>query len=229
MRQDDLSLADQVTEAVRRSIIEGRLPAGTRLTEVRLAADHETSRVPVREALRRLEIEGFVTVAKNRGATVSRLTANEARSLLDVRGVLETLVAQSAAERRTDEDIQRLRQVLEAGRAALAKGRTEELIELNTRFHRLLVEASGNMVAGDLLGQLRRKIEWLYSRRLGDRAEDSWREHEAILEAVADGDSAGAGLLIGAHIHNAQRALQLTGAVTDPDRDVGDLDGHPAP
>lgn len=206
----DESLADRVTDAIRRAIVDGRLPAGSRVTEARLADAHDVSRVPVREALRRLEAEGFVVVSPNRGATVASMSATEARNLLEVRRVLEALVARTAAQRRSEEDVAALRVTLDDGRAALAAGDSERVVELNTRLHTQIVEASGNRVAGDLLRQLRRKIEWLYSRRLSDRGEDSWREHANIIDAIADRDVAGAQALLEAHIHNAQRALELT-------------------
>jgi DNA-binding GntR family transcriptional regulator len=197
-------LRERVADALREAITSGELAPGHRLREERLADQHGVSRVPVREALRQLAAEGFVEIRPNRGAVVAQLTAREAEGLLEVREVLEVLVAGQAAERRTAAQLGVLRAVLDEARGALAAGRARDLVRLNGRFHGVLAEASGNPVAARLVAELRSRIDWVYAADVDAQAGDSWAEHAAIVEALADRDAVRAEALVRAHLRRAQ-------------------------
>ncbi|MDG4864320.1 GntR family transcriptional regulator, partial [Streptomyces sp. T-3] len=112
------SLRDRAYETLRRRIIEAQLQPGQRLVERDLAAELEVSRIPLREALRRLEADGLVLLVPHRGALVAPFTPTDVRDLFDVRESLESLAARLAAERADAEGLERLRVRLDAARAA---------------------------------------------------------------------------------------------------------------
>ncbi|MGF7238566.1 MAG: GntR family transcriptional regulator [Frankia sp.] len=194
---------------IRDQVISGVFVPGQRLTEEVLAEQHGVSRIPIREALRLLEAEGFVRVQPYYGTFVAELSAGEAADLLEIRGVLEPLAASRAADRRTPEMVEALEDVLARGRAAVAAGRLRDLPGLNTAFHGLLARASGNTSLDQLIDQLRHKIAWVYAVELTRRAGDSWVEHQQILTAVVRGDADSARALMVAHVRGAEAAYRL--------------------
>lgn len=202
------SRAAEVTRALREDIVAGAHAPGERLTEERLALHYNVSRVPVREAIRTLEAEGFLRVVPYAGTTVARLTDREIQDLLDVRSVLEVLATQRAAVHRTREDLARLQEVLSEGAAAVAASRYAVVAALNTRFHLLIAAASGNSELVSVLTTLSAKIQWAYSTSVSARAGPSWSEHKSILSKIAKGDPEGAGRALEKHIANARRAVR---------------------
>ncbi|BEP12706.1 GntR family transcriptional regulator [Acidothermaceae bacterium B102] len=210
----DRRIAPQaLASAIRDRVIRGQYPPGHRLTEDDLAEQYGVSRIPVREALRLLEGEGFVRVIPYTGTFVAELTAQDAADLLEIRGVLEPLAAARAAETRTNVHLDGLREILSEGYTALAKEDLELLAELNTRFHTVLTEASGNVTLNQIIGTLRHKITWVYSVELPRRAADSWAEHRLIINALERGDADSARALMVAHVRSAQAAYRLRPAL----------------
>lgn len=206
----DRRIAPQaLASAIRERVIRGQYPPGHRLTEDDLAEQYGVSRIPVREALRLLEGEGFVRVIPYTGTFVAELTAQDAADLLEIRGVLEPLAAARAAQTRTPQHLDELRSILTEGNAALAQEDLELLAELNTRFHTLLTEASGNVTLNQIIGTLRHKITWVYSVELPRRAADSWAEHRLIIDALERADADSARALMVAHVRSAQAAYRL--------------------
>lgn len=210
------SRTEDLTAVVRDAIVTAELAPGERLVESRLAERYGVSRIPVREVLRQLASEGFVELAPNRGAVVASPSPAEAASLLEVREVLEVLIAERAARHRTAAHVVELRAVLgdadaaRAGRGSRA-ARRSQLVVLNSRFHDTLGAAAANPVAGQLLAQLRSKIQWVYSMRVDDRAEASWAEHAAIVDAVEARAPARAARLARQHLANARAAYVPAG------------------
>jgi DNA-binding GntR family transcriptional regulator len=194
--------------ALREAIVTRRLVPGTRLTEENLAREYGVSRVPVREALRSLEAEGFVRIAPYSGTFVAELTEHEAEDLLRVRASLEVLCARQAAERRTEEHLDALRATIELASASIAAGHHQDLVGLNGRFHLLLAEASGNTVLHHLLTELRTKIEWVYAADVKRRAEASWTEHAWMVDALRAHDAEAAAAVATLHIANATAAYR---------------------
>lgn len=209
-----------LASAIRDGVIRGVYPPGHRLTEEELAEQYGVSRIPVREALRLLEGEAFVRVKPYSGTFVAELTAQDAADLLEIRGVLEPLAASRAAEHRTAAHLEALREILAEGNAALAATPSpdlELLAELNTRFHTLLTEASGNVTLTQIIGTLRHKITWVYSVELPRRAADSWAEHRLIINALERADADSARALMVAHVQSAQAAYRLRPALPKPE------------
>jgi DNA-binding GntR family transcriptional regulator len=211
-----LRSAPGLQDAVRRDIILGVLPPGTRITEVSLATRYGVSRVPVREALRALESEGFVESRANVGSRVAAIPIDDADDLFAVRETVEIAIARRAAKRAAalfsadspPEDWWRTRRmlarILDAGDAAVETDDLDQLPDLNDRFHLGLAELSGTASLGVLLRQLSGKIEWLYAADEHSRGKRLWPEHRVILAAIDAGDDVKAAELMGWHVRQSR-------------------------
>lgn len=195
--------------AIRDDIVSGALAPGSRLIEEILAARYGVSRVPVREALRTLQSEGFVTTRHHAGACVAEPTAQEAADLLDVRALLEPLGAARAAARRSPAHLKVLRGLVRLGRERARHGDPGDLRQLDDWFHETLAQAVGSPSLTALLTQLRRKIEWMYAVEPPARTAEAWDEHGAVLDAVARGDAERARALMAAHVEHSLPAYRL--------------------
>ncbi|MFE2293934.1 GntR family transcriptional regulator [Streptomyces sp. NPDC059452] len=201
--------AHSVCTAIRDDIVSGVYERGGRLTEELLARRYGVSRVPVREALRTLESEGFVTTRRHAGACVAEPTEREAADLLEVRMLLEPLAAARAAQRRTEAHLKVLRGLVRLGQERARRGEGEDLRSLGGWFHETLAQASGSPGLIALLTQLRHKVAWMYAVEQPARPADSWAEHGAIVDAVARGDAERARALTAQHAERAAGAHRL--------------------
>lgn len=213
--------AHSVCTAIRDDIVSGAHPPGSRLTEELLARRYGVSRVPVREALRTLESEGFVVTRRHAGACVAEPTAREAADLLEMRTLLEPLGAARAAERRSEAHLKVLRGLVRLGQERARRGEAEDLRALGGWFHETLAQASGSPGLVALLTQLRHKTAWMYTVEQPARPADSWAELGAIVDAVARGDADRARALSARHAERAAgfhrlRRPDLPGAAPRP-------------
>ncbi len=203
--------ADDVLRSLRADIVAGAYPAGARITESSLCQAYDVSRVPVREALRHLEAEGFVTSVAYAGARVAHLDRDEAVDIFEVRGTLEGLTARRAAIRfRTagdDPDIRdfgaRLDALVAAGHSGLDDPTRAALPPLNTTFHLAIAEFAGNTSLLALFRQIAAKVEWLYGMDVHVRGEHSWEEHAEIARVIQAGSAAAASRLMRRHVQNS--------------------------
>jgi DNA-binding GntR family transcriptional regulator len=198
---------ESIAQAVREDILAGRLAPGDRLREADLAERFGVSRVPIREALSQLQSEGFVTLVRYRGATVSPTSGAAALELLQIRRGLEVLAAQLAAERAGGEVADELARVVQLGRSANLEQATDELPPLILRFHSLIAEASGNHQLQIMLGQVLSRVSWIFDQRLEARTDTSWSDHAAIAQAILSGSPVQAGYLMGEHIARDEMLL----------------------
>lgn len=209
-------LRSLVLDELRRLVVTGDLPPGTRLVEEGLAERLGVSRNPVREALQTLSAEGFVTLTPRRGAVVSDISVAQAEELFDVRTALETLAARTAARRARPADVARLQSVLDAAREATEAGELDLLAELNTRFHSEVVDVGRNGYLALLVAPMARRVQWVFRAGAIQRATHSWVEHEGLLRAIADGDEESAAVLAGAHVAAARASYRrLVAAAAD--------------
>ncbi len=178
-----------VCAAIRDDIVSGAFPPGSRLIEELLARRYGVSRVPVREALRTLASEGFVTTRRHAGACVAEPTEHEAADLLDVRALLEPLGAARAAQRRTEAHLKVLRGLVRLGLERARAGRAGELRPLDDWFDETLAQATGSPSLAALLTQLRLKIAWVYVAEPPLRPVRTWEAHGALVDAIARGDA----------------------------------------
>ncbi|MFI8933603.1 GntR family transcriptional regulator [Streptomyces sp. NPDC053474] len=181
--------AHSVCTAIRDDIVSGVYERGTRLTEELLARRYGVSRVPVREALRTLEAEGFVVTRRHAGACVAEPTEQDAADLLEVRTLLEPLAAARAAQRRTEAHLKVLRGLVRLGQERARRSGGEDLRALDGWFHETLTQASGSPGLIALLTQLRHKVAWMYVADAPAAATDLWAGHAAVVDAVARQDA----------------------------------------
>jgi len=201
------SLSRVVSEQIRGRILDGTLKPGERLVEDRLSAELGVSRVPVREALRGLSVEGLVTLLPRRGATVIEITPETVAELVEVRALLEGLNAKLAAQRHDPEIVAELQDTLARGNEAAKSGTAEQLARLNAEFHERLAEASHNSVLSDVMRGLRERTSIAFAINGRTRAREDWQEHAGILAAVIAGDTELAALLATRHVQNAAAAF----------------------
>jgi DNA-binding GntR family transcriptional regulator len=185
--------SEALIDALREAILTGRYRPGERLVQDELAEAFGVSRIPLREALRRLEGEGLVIISPNRGAAVRPLVPKDVVDLFDLRLALETLAIRRAAERYTDLRATTALRHADALRAN-ASGATTVLFHLDRDFHADVAAASDNphLVAalGSLWSQIMRLMH-AYLRK-GTYVSEVWDGHAAIAEAIAHGDADGA-------------------------------------
>lgn len=213
------SLQEKVHILMRSAILSGELRPGQRLIEHRLATHFGISRVPVREAIRRLEQEKLVVVSPRRAVTVSDISPSEAEETYVIRMALEGMAARLAAARATDECLSRLKVILESMEDALAAGDTESFERTVLEFHDTIIDTSGNRKLIELVNSVRTTIERyrrLYEDRVGHSAVRS-REHHQIFQAIADRDGDRAERLIRLHLEGSLARLLSSFSVEDPE------------
>lgn len=202
-------LREGVYQALRVAIVEGDLSPGQHLAEQQLAEELGVSRTPVREALRRLALEGFVVMVPRRGAYVGGLSLKDMNDVFELRMALEGLAAYLAAQRITPQEIATLKGLLDQLEAAIASGIREDVIDADTRFHALIYSASRNRRLINIVGNLSDQIQGfrLQSLFAPGRLKDTVREHKKLVMALERRDSAEARKLAVRHIREAEVSL----------------------
>lgn len=203
---DHVALREQVLAELRRRIVDGEYREGERLTETRLADDFGVSRNPVREALRVMEAEGFVQILPRRGAVVATLDETAVRDLFAVRQQLETLAAGLAAERATPAGIATLRRLVDEANAATAAQDFDRVAELNSAFHRAVIEVSGNRWLHSISAAMYHHVHWVFRVGAAQRAPHSSEEHVRLVDAIEAGDAEEAATAARLHVAAAARA-----------------------
>ncbi|MEO7588725.1 MAG: GntR family transcriptional regulator [Arachnia sp.] len=178
-----MSLVDVSKDYIRARITAGEFPPGFRLKERDLSAELGISRIPIREAVRDLSTEGFVTLSPRRGAVVTRLMTEDLDDIFEVRMALEVTECVLAARRATDEDVERMRACVRAANSAMHRHDREATDAANVEFHNVLVEMGHNPVLAQVLEPLRNRLHWLLRQNVD--VSDICREHEEIAEAIA--------------------------------------------
>ncbi|QAY63058.1 GntR family transcriptional regulator [Xylanimonas allomyrinae] len=203
-------------DAIRRDVITGRLTPGDRVTEASLAARYRVSRVPVREALRGLESEGFIVPRPHVGSRVAAVPVADADDLFAIRETIEVSTARRAALRAStiwsgddtpDEWFVQRREIaslLDEGDACLVRGDLDTLVDVHDRFHLAVASLAASDVLQRLLRHVTWNIEWLYSTDPHARGSRLWPEHRVIVAAIDAGDTARAASLMGAHVRESR-------------------------
>lgn len=192
-------LREVVYEALLDLIISGSLQPGQHLVEGELAEALGVSRQPIREALQRLQTDGWVDLRPAQGAFVHRPTLEEATQLLQVRSVLESYSARLAAEHVTPKDVNRLHELQQEGIEALAADDAKRLVAANTALHSHITTMSANAVLQELIAQVERRVRWYYTPIARPRGKEAWNEHTRLIQAIADGDGDRAGEIMRKH------------------------------
>jgi DNA-binding GntR family transcriptional regulator len=209
-----LTIQQAVADAVRTRVISGQLPAGTRIDQDALAAEFSVSRMPVREALRQLGAEGFVTIVPHRGAIVTALSPAEVEEIYEIRAALEGVAARHASQALTADELDRLRKVLAAMRN---EKEIDTWVALNAEFHNAINQASMRPRLLELIQRFREQSQpyiRLYVQRLHKSAQ-ARKEHRAILEALAGRDADRAEAAVRAHLVGTGRAVATFARAAD--------------
>jgi DNA-binding GntR family transcriptional regulator len=189
--QNHRPLREIVYEELKMQILTGKIIPGTRMMEVELAEDMGVSRTPIREAIRKLEKEGLVTIEPRKGAYASQISTDDMVEILEVRQNMEGLAAFFAASRMKPEQLRVLREVEEAYNKAVEDGNTAEMIRYDSKFHKLIVESSNNKILIKMVEQLQETVlrfRYLYYDDF-KRAEKMPEEHQMIVDAIANKNS----------------------------------------
>ena len=193
-----VSTTDRIVTEIQRQIVTGQIPIGAWLRHGALAEEFDVSRTPIREALRVLAAQGVVTIVQNRGARVNGLSSRDIRELGEVRGNLQALAAELAAERINDEQLSRLNHAWDKFAKVLRSSRPDaaDVSDIwraaNEEFHGVIVEAANNQHLSLILGDLHRRIPRNLS--FGGYAghthllRRNLEEHLAIAKAITDHD-----------------------------------------
>ncbi|MFD8736137.1 GntR family transcriptional regulator [Streptomyces sp. NPDC059618] len=192
-------LRQAVYDALTELIVNGSLKPGQHLVEAELAEHLGVSRQPVREALQRLQTDGWVDLRPAQGAFVHSPTEEEAGQLLGVRAVLETYSAQLAAQQAEPGDVERLWELHQEGVDALAAGDIERLVEANTALHAFITSLAANAVLAELIAGVGQKVRWYYTPIARPRGKEAWNEHAQLIRAIAKGDADRAGEVMRKH------------------------------
>jgi DNA-binding GntR family transcriptional regulator len=198
-------LREAVYDALAEMIITRELQPGEHLVENELAAQLGVSRQPVREALQRLQSEGWVDLRPALGAFVHVPTDAEADQLLAVRTLLEAESARLAACNATPEQVERLWELQRAGEQALADDNQEGLVAGNAALHEHVVTMSGNTVLADLIATVARRVRWYYLPIARARGKDAWDEHAELIDAISNRNGKRAGDLMRRHTERTRQ------------------------
>ena len=179
------SMIKLVADELRDAIAAGKIAPGSRLAEGQLALSLKVGRVPLRDALRRLESEGYITAISHGQFMVSQLTLEDAEEYYSIAGSLEGLAARLAVERGSAEELARLRDLHRRLKLAYREKNLEQYFEANRQFHRFIAQMSRNDRLYQLISEMRRGLRKarLLALQLPQRADYSMREHDQILDA----------------------------------------------
>jgi DNA-binding GntR family transcriptional regulator len=198
-------IRDVIAGDLRRDIMSGRLSPGQRLVETQVAQQYDVSRVPVREALRRLESEGFVTLTPHRGATVSVNSRRDSLELMQLRRGLETFAARLAAEHRGRVVAAELSELVDRQREAAIHEAVDALPPLILHFHELVARGSENTTLERAIDRTLQSISWGFELDIRARIDSSLHDHAAIASAILAGSPVQAAYLMDEHIAKDER------------------------
>lgn len=199
-----LPLRDVVFNTLRKAILRGELKPGERLMEIQLANKLGVSRTPIREAIRKLELEGLVLMIPRKGAEVAQITEKNMQDVLEVRKALEELSVQLACERITPEQVEEMKLAAEEFRKVLKSGDVTKIAEADVKFHDVIFAATNNQRLITLLNNLREqmyrfRVEYLKQKECYPQLLE---EHDKLIALISGGNVEEACEIMGRHIDN---------------------------
>ena len=207
-RHKSMSLADYIYEKLENDILTGKYPYGEVLTEAGLCDQLGVSRTPIREAIKRLEQENLVIEAV-KGVTVLGITKKDIEDIFEIRVRLEGLAARLAAENASEDDKNRLKEILDLQEFYTGRSDAEHIKDMDSDFHHTLYACCGSAVLGNTLIPLHKKVQQYRKTSVsnGSRAHSSVEEHRSILDAIIKGDGERADRVMVEHIQNARESI----------------------
>lgn len=203
-------LREIVYEELKMQILKGEIPPGTRMMEVEMADEMGVSRTPIREAIRKLEKEGLVTIEPRRGAYASRISTQDMIEILEVRQNMEGLAAYYAALRADEDTKSDIKALAKEYEQAVKERNTADMIKIDTDFHHLIVKGSHNKILVNMVEQLQElvlRFRYLYYDNF-KRGEQMPAEHEEIYSAILQGDGDRARAAAELHIERLKEMVQ---------------------
>lgn len=199
-----LPLRDVVFKTLRQAILKGELEPGERLMEIQLADRLGVSRTPIREAIRKLELEGLVLMIPRKGAEVAKISEKSLRDVLEIRRALDALAIELCIERMTEDDIKALSEAQEEFRKSVEGNEAMVIAESDERFHDVIYNSTNNPRLVQMLNNLR---EQMYRYRLeyikdAEKRQILVSEHDQILKAIRERNVAEAKAAIRQHVDN---------------------------
>ena len=202
-------LREAVCNAIRDAINNGGLKPGDRLMEIQLAEELGISRTPVREAIRKLEMEGFVVMIPRRGTYVTDISLKDVTEIYEIRISLDMLAASLAAERINDDELEEMdRQLLLTSKYNIDT-EMEKIVACDSVFHDVLYRAARNERLVSIINNLRDQLTNMRGRTMAQpgRLAETLTEHRILLDAIASRDPEAAAAAARSHIENAERTL----------------------
>ena len=211
------SLPMLMQEEIERLIMTGELAVGSRINESELAQRFNTSRGPVREALRALEEAGLVRNEKNRGVFVREIGFEEADEIYELREALEEIIGRRASRAITPDALKRLKAMLAPMKTAAQAQNVEQYAQLNLQFHDVLLEIAGSQKLTETYKRLTKELLLFRMRALHSRGglRVSADEHRHIVEAIASGDPDRAGKAMRQHVAESRSRMHKALGRTD--------------
>ena len=206
---DYLPLRDVVFNTLRQAILRGEMEPGERLMEIQLAQKLGVSRTPIREAIRKLELEGLVIMIPRKGAEVAHITEKDMKDVLEVRSTLEELVVELAIKNVTDEKIEELKCANKVFESAIVSKAAVNILEADVKFHDILYSMTNNARLIQIINNLR---EQMYRYRL-EYVKDARThsiiisEHNDIIKQIRDKNVPVAKTVIHQHISNQEKGI----------------------
>ena len=200
--QQSIPLRETAFLTLRKLILTGKLHPGERLTEVRLGKILGTSRTPIREAIRKLELEGLVVITPGSGARVARITAEDLQDVMEVRSALDQLCASLASQRITEEEKRELIRARDSFEYSTRFGNEQEIAESDVRFHDVIARAARNRRLDQVMSGLADTIYRFRYEYIRDdlHYEELIAEHRDICRKILDGDPEAASAAARDHI-----------------------------
>ena len=210
---DKFSLRGRVFHKIRDDILSGKYKDNEELKEVAFGEERGVSRTPVREAFRQLELEGLIHIIPNKGAYVTGITIKDVKDIYMIRSLLEGLCAKWATRHITPEQLEELEENVYLAEFHASKGHTEQIAELDNRFHEILYEAADSKMLERQLRDFHGYVLRVRKKTLSKykRSTQSNKEHKLILEAIKDKDEDRAEKMANEHILNAYENMVKNG------------------
>lgn len=202
-------LRDVIFNTIREAIISGELKPGERLMEVQLAEKMGVSRTPVREAIRKLELEGLVEMIPRKGAHVAEVSVKDIMDVLEVRASMDGLATSLASQRITPDEVKELNHVLSQFVTNVEKENVSGTIKKDVEFHDVIYRASRNDKLLQISNSLREQVHRfriIYLKGTGS-TKDVIKEHEQIVEAIVTKDSQLAQKIAYDHIRKQEESI----------------------
>lgn len=204
-----LPLRDVVFNTLRKAILTGELKPGERLMEIHLANKLGVSRTPIREAIRKLELEGLVIMIPRRGAEVAQITEKSMSDVLEVRRALDALCVELACDRISKEELEALSDACKGFEKAVAEGNLERIAEADVYLHDIIVQATGNARLVQLVNNLSEQMYRYRFEYIKDitKHKKLIEEHRIIYESIVNKDKETASREAKIHIDNQKNAI----------------------